>query len=387
MKIALILFIKDEVELLDAWLHYHAHLFGSASLFIYDNGSTDTLTLEILSDWVGRAGVIDYKYKNMGDFENRGKINIDIVRELELLGFDLFFPMDCDEFIAVDVDGHVSIDSVDIYNEISRYESEEKILRIKYAIDNNQLSDEIFTRSSQRKCFYYKNIVQEGDLGSHECVSFKYGLDYIVTNIVYIHYHFRVYEDYLRSAKNKLRPWIQDFSKEALLNYKREKRPGFHLVDKVLQDPALYYVDQRRRLSSSSNMSLVSFRNFMDDRGLLVRSNSELIGYSSDEKGWRVAVDSFQDEGNFICITGWAYNTNMVQLSTMRLRLDYNITDPIDFKSIARPDVMREHEIADLWCGFEFRYPSERIIQCEQIGCFFSSNDSVLGLYFELHRD
>jgi hypothetical protein len=387
MKIALILFIKDEVELLEAWLHYHAHLFGPASLFIYDNGSTDPLTLDILSGWVGRAGGIDYKYKNTDDFENRGKINVNIVRELELLGFDLFFPMDCDEFIAVDVDGQISIEFVDIYNEIFRYKDEEKILRIKYAVDNNQLNDEIFTRGPQRKCFYYKNILQEGDLGSHECKSYKYGVDHIVTNIVYIHYHYRVYEDYLRSAKNKLRPRVKEFSKEFLVNYKREKRPGFHLVDKVLQDPALYYVDQRGRLSSSANMRLISFKNFMEDRGLLSRSNSKLISYSSDEKGWRVAVDYFRNDGEFICVRGWAFNMSMIELCAMRLRLDYVITDPIRFKSIARPDVVRKHENADLWCGFEIKYPIEKIIDYEKIGCFFSSSESILGHYVELSKD
>jgi hypothetical protein len=344
------------------------------------------LTLEILSECVGRGVTVDFQYKTMDDFKNRGKITVNIVRQLELLGFNLFFPMDCDEFIAVDVDGEVSIDPVEISSEISKHKNEEKILRIKYAIDNNQLEVNVFTKTPQRKCFYYGNILKKSDHGSHECESYKFGVDHIVTNITYIHYHYRSYEDYLRSAKNKLRPWTQDFSIENLINYKKEKKAGFHLVDKVLQDPALYYCDQRGRLNSKSNISLDSFRNFMEARGLLPKSNSKLINYCSDEMGWIVAIDHFKDNENTINIKGWAFNSNKIKLNILRLRLGYTISEPIFIKNTPRPDVVRVHEEADLWCGFEIEYTFKRIIEVEQMGCFFASNESILGHYIGLSR-
>ena len=48
-KLAILLMCKNEGYMLDAWIKHHVTIVPSQHIFIFDNGSTDPITIEILA--------------------------------------------------------------------------------------------------------------------------------------------------------------------------------------------------------------------------------------------------------------------------------------------------------------------------------------------------
>ena len=386
MKIALVLMVKDEVELLEAWLEYHSNLFGSDSIFLFDNGSTNIQSLQLLKSWEGRLGGVDYSYSSVQDYENKPHIYINKFRELEGLGFDCLFPMDCDEFIAVDIDGHVAIDKFSIFAELNKFVGSKHILRIKYALDNTPLVDFGFVKSHQKKCFFFNGVCNSSDHGFHDSTSFEFGLEYIATNIIYFHYHFRGYDDYVRSAKDKLSPWISSFDDAALLEYKSKKMPGHHLIDKILQGPLSYYSDQKSKIFKNKLIKVGDFEAFMVGRKLLINKYSDLIN-ELDVVDWNFHIDELTFSDSKLKIRGWAYNSIGAEIKSIRLKINEYISDLLHFELSDRSDVVIVHTSALVKCGFSIEYKCELELQGKEIGLYFSSDLLTMGKYCVVAND
>ena len=101
---------RDETLMLRAWLRYHAHLFGFENLVVYDNGSINKDTIELLAR-AERAGAdVRRQHDQASDFEHR---HIHFRRLAEMWdqdgdGYDLSIPLECDEFLAVYTEDGVS---------------------------------------------------------------------------------------------------------------------------------------------------------------------------------------------------------------------------------------------------------------------------------------
>ena len=68
MKIACLMMQKNEGDLLKFWSDYHADLFGSENIFIFDNGSDDLITVNILKE-IELSGInVSYDYPSKKDF-------------------------------------------------------------------------------------------------------------------------------------------------------------------------------------------------------------------------------------------------------------------------------------------------------------------------------
>lgn len=379
MKIAVIVMIKDEVELLEAWLSYHSYIFGAESLFIFDNGSTNLKTRTILSDWHIRLGGLDVSHSTSEDFRDKGDIFLKKIRALEDDGFDCFFPLDCDEFIAVDYFGNISTNAENIKCELNMFRLERRILGIKYALDNSPLLNFKYTKSPQKKCFFMGGVCSSLDHGFHDAKSFDNNLNCVETNIIYIHYHFRLYRDYVRAARDKLGPWIKNFDKKQLVDYRNAKKPGFHLIDKIISEPEIYYLEQRARFSGVDVVEVESFMKFMSARNLLVNIDLVLAAYISDEVGWQAHIDTCILVDSRLLINGWAFNEGGLQLGSVRLKFSNFISEPLIIHEQARPDVGRVHGSAPLFCGFSFACPVREIDDLVGLSVLFSSSKAILG--------
>ena len=123
LKIAVLMMQKNETELLEKWIVYHSELFGTENLFLFDNGSDDKKTIEILRVWQNKGLNVSWEHSTKHDFESKGTILGDRIKVLEESNsYDCFIPLDCDEFLAVRlVNGGISCEFQDICSEIERY--------------------------------------------------------------------------------------------------------------------------------------------------------------------------------------------------------------------------------------------------------------------------
>jgi len=89
--------VKNEGDIIEAWIAYHAYLFGYSSLFIIDNYSTEAETLQVLEQYQ-KKGV---SVRQEREYRKKGDYIVKWVKELEKSsGPFLAIPLDIDEFIA-----------------------------------------------------------------------------------------------------------------------------------------------------------------------------------------------------------------------------------------------------------------------------------------------
>ncbi len=384
MKVALLLMIKNEVHLLSAWIDYHHRLFGAENIHIFDNGSDNPNTLEILNRWASRGINVSYDYSSPLDFKNKADVYLKKIRELESLGVEFFFPMDCDEFIALETAVGVSIEKSLIFKELENYKDNRHILRIKLAYDNSPLSPGKYVKSSQKKCFFTANVCKTSDHGFHDSVSFDFGRDYIVTNVVYIHHHFRLYDDYIRAARDKLTPWTTDFGRESLLRFKNESRPGYHLINALLADEIIYYIESRERFKSRKVFAIESFFQFMKNNKHILFVSDEISSFLNEDINWRCCVDYSGFSSERFEFSGWAFNDNNSPVSFIRLHLGNEISEAMRFDLVNRPDVQIVYPSAPLSCGFSVVVSNISFNPSMVSGFFISDAKDRLGSFFRL---
>lgn len=236
MKIACLMMQKNEDVLLNPWLKYYDHLFGAENIFLYDNGSETETSKLALNDAASMGVNVYYDYSKKEDFENKGDIFARKIKELDKLGeYNMYFPLDCDEFIGVEnSDGTFSFEKDRIVSEISIYKGAQRPLLVKQGLDNHPERPGYFRFSNQvRKTFFPELMCETLDHGFHDGQA-RTGNPGHTTRLVYLHYHYKPYNIALRHSREKLEPWVSDFSREGLLQFKRERGPGHHLVDILL---------------------------------------------------------------------------------------------------------------------------------------------------------
>lgn len=227
---------KNEGSLLESWIEYHAKLIGIENIFVYDNGSTDKDTIDILHAYSNRGLNVVFEYSTKKDFSMKGDILSAKIKKLDTLGiYDFFFPLDCDEFLACDNDaGEVSIHIEDIEKSLLRFVENEKVLIIKKEYNNNPCKKDYYApRDVQKKCFFAKNACESLDLGYHSGTS-KTTSEQVRTEIVYFHFHNKPYELFQRSALEKLVGRVSDFSRDSLVKHLEERKSGFHVIPNLL---------------------------------------------------------------------------------------------------------------------------------------------------------
>jgi hypothetical protein len=256
MKIALLMMQKNEVDLLEPWLAYHAHVFGAENLYLWDNGSTDATVRTTLSNWASKLGSLDENHSTGLDFRRKGILLGNKIKDLDSTGaYDFYIPIDCDEFlVALDESSVVSSSLSAIEAELGRHVAVKKALGIQTAFYNLPGREDYYWKSGYKKTFFVRGTFKDMDHGFHEGRSaIEPGVE--ITNLAFMHFHHKPHAQIQEHSKNKLMPYY-DLSDEKLIEGLYETN---RLVRFMLDSEAIYL----DRFKSMPSIYAPSFRNFL----------------------------------------------------------------------------------------------------------------------------
>ncbi len=380
MQLACLMMQKNEAILLKPWLDYHAMIFGLENIFIYDNGSTDKSCIDLLEFYEKKGLNVEWNFKTKNDFEKKGKIFADKIKQLDEsdLAYDFYFPLDCDEFIAYErAPGDLLVDKKSIELELKNYIGCQFTLSINAGYDNNPLFNEFYFRSDeQRKSFFYKGTCLTLDMGFHSGKT-SLGVESKKTKIVYVHHHYKEFHNYQASAKEKLLGRVVDFSTPSLQMHRDNKGPGYHLIGALLTTEEEYYNSFHKTFTSRPkkyhHLAFVSA--FIKGLGLNISAPEHLRVKCSLSNSIRGVIDSVKIVNNHLTLKGWAVPNNNDDIYSI-LIFSYN-DDYFELSRVNkyhRPDVVRSVNGANLNCGVI----AEKELSSKELAIIQSGNIKII---------
>lgn len=365
-KIAVLMMQKNERELLDKWIVYHSNLFGLVNLHVFDNGSDDEVTKNILLEWQLKGLSVDWSHSTKADFENKGVILGDNIKSLDTSGvYDCFVPLDCDEFLAVKLDnGDISCETEDIFAEFLRNSDCQDLLIIDAQFFNSPISSNWFHRFANRKCFFMKDTFQSMDVGFH-WGKVKNSSAEKKTNLVQFHFHNKPFEDAREHARNKLALRVTNFDKEYLANYKGN---GRHLTKYFLMSekeylqsvlkPQHYYVDSLANKFKESNIEW-PYHDKMKKSLMILDPTANLdpeakvkVLHRVVEESFKGSVDQILLQGDLIRLDGWCAKMSKLPINTFVLIGENGKQSLEVFSSVYRADISGLFGIKEQNFGF-----------------------------------
>lgn len=237
MRVGCVLMQKNEVNALEPWLLYHAHLFGMENLRVIDHGSTHAKVLNTLA-WYEHDGLQVVRLPAEADYKRKGEFVTEQLNRLDETGdYDLLLPIDCDEFLALRrEDGGFTCRKEEILACLAHYAGRPEILEIKQNLLNILGHPGGFWVFPYQKVFFSAGHVGVVDHGSHRDVSGR-GVGSLETPLVYLHFHHKSWEEQVKAGKEKLRPFVNVDDPEALAAF---RGPGWHLLVHINAGQAAY---------------------------------------------------------------------------------------------------------------------------------------------------
>ncbi len=218
--IKLFTFIKDEIEVIEDWLRYHSHLFGSNNITVIDHMSTDG-TFKILNEWKLKGVSV---YRTSVPFTDKHKV-LSSYMNTHKRGF--LVPIDADEFIAVKKNNQLTCDISDIRSELSKLKKGP--FRYKFqqidAIPSKVVLNDPLTEINQFKTKWYKDwklyaktfydasFFVNTDQGNHKGSVRGHGKNY-ETNMTIVHYDVRDYGHFVKKNERGARAYNHTKSKK-----------------------------------------------------------------------------------------------------------------------------------------------------------------------------
>lgn len=236
-RAAIFMMQKNEDEHLRPWLEYHSFLFGAENLYVWDNGSTSGRCLSILQEYERLGTKVDYSRTTGVDFRRKGVMMGETIKELDKSGcYDFYFPLDCDEFLAVETSpGNIRCDSAAIAKEFAGLKGEERALSVQWAYYNVLGHKDYFWRLPHPKTFFGFNTFKYMDHGYHVGEAKAEGRR--ESRFVYIHYHYKPHAVIVEHSKAKLRPTVDIDNPEIL---QAEYKKGNRLAKFILESEEVY---------------------------------------------------------------------------------------------------------------------------------------------------
>ncbi|WP_158967024.1 glycosyltransferase family 2 protein [Paraglaciecola sp. L3A3] len=373
LKLAALMMQKNETELLEKWIIYHADLFGIDNLYIFDNGSDDKQTIEILRHWESQGIRVIWEYLSKQDFESKGTILGDRIKMLETSHhYDCFIPLDCDEFLAVRLsNGAISCEATDICDEIKRHAGSEDILLIDAQFFNSPISEQWFHRFENRKCFFMKGTFKSMDVGFHWGKT-KNSEKEVKTNLVQFHFHYKPFAIAREYARNKLALRVKSFDKDYLSNY---KGAGEHLVKYFLLSEKQYlknvlsvphfYINVLSEKFASLGIEWPYFHEMKDSFSVLTPNadfnQKDIVRklHNVADHRFRGSIDQIVCVGENIRIDGWCAEMNTLPICHFALEGAKGEQYLVTGESVLRPDIASLLGFDDRKFGFAITVPIE----------------------------
>lgn len=398
MRVACLMMQKDETHLLSHWIEYHGNLFGLQNLYIYDNGSSDPVCLDVIDKYEKLGVNFYFQFDSQADFLNKGNILGDKIHELEATNaYEFLIPLDCDEFIGVISDaGVISCDSKVIHDELDMHSKTEDVLLFRYQLYNSVFSSMWFSRRYWPKTFFKSGTYGFLDEGFHWGRS-KKGPGEHKTNLIQFHLHNKPFATIQAHTLRKISARVTDKSREAILNY---VGAGEHVIKYLRMDehqysnhflrtphqkiPVLMNAFSALGLSWPFNDSAIASQNALFDFLIL---GQDALGLELSENfphgPLNGFVDLITDHGRTINVNGWAFGVDGVGVKNFQLRMNGNaIATSTNYQEISRPDVVTVFPQAQIGCGFnvDFELSTDSVgdLNCLEILAIDMSNSSVM---------
>ena len=241
LRIAILMMQKNESVLLPLFLAYHEALFGSASLYIFDNGSTDPRVIRTLRAAERRGVRVNWEHRTAQDFVNKGEILTRLIKELDHSSpCDFYFPLDCDEFLAALESSGPSCSRRAIEQVLLPFRGRANTLCISHKYSANPLLSNRYQITTQsRKCFFACHSCDYLDHGYHHgrCRS---GEADVTVPIVYFEFHFRPYALSRRASHSKVKAFHGFMLRRNLNDYISKRVPNHHSAITLLQSKLEY---------------------------------------------------------------------------------------------------------------------------------------------------
>ncbi len=224
---------KDEPCLLKLWVDYHGMRFGYSNLFIYDNGSTKEYIFDILKYAENKGVQVYYNYKSYKDFKNKGMLFLELVKKIVKKQKSIFFmPLDCDEFLVLKKGESFITNAYDIQRYFENLNIDDRAYRISARFMNIPKEKNKFILNNQKKIFLsHKTHINKLTTGYHGKDIPKEKL--VQTELAYLTFHNRSFDDLIFTAKMKLFKRIPDFKSSTLKAFKGK---GRHLTKYLLMN-------------------------------------------------------------------------------------------------------------------------------------------------------
>lgn len=258
LRIALIMMQKNETILLNPWLRYHEAMVSAQSIFVFDNGSSDPHTLATLQAAECRGVTVNRKYNQPQDYFNTGIIVAELINHLDRENpHDFYFPIDCDEFLACKVNGHLSCSREDLDRSLSEFIGNDKVLTIPHKYVNSPYHRNRYSEIEWcKKCFFAQDACNSLVLGFHNGTS-KSGSAEAETNITYIEFHYKPYLEHRKQCKQKIEYLVPNPSRKALTAYVKSQRPNFHAATALLESEYSYLHSFKNQSKTFLDFSLI----------------------------------------------------------------------------------------------------------------------------------
>ena len=236
---------RDETQLLEPWLRHHGLLFGFENLIVLDNGSRSADVLATLTRYE-RAGVrVERAHASPRDFLDKGLHAARLIAELDRAGgYDFALPIDCDEFLALFDECHLSCSRQAVDAAFDELIGERRAFGIELSLGNAIGRPGWFVVDTMQKGFLAAGSVLDVDHGFHRPRSrLAEGMRW--TRFCYLHFHNKPFPTLIAHARRKLEGLVDHGDAQALRGY---QGIGYHLVPYFFMTEAQYQAIPDRML-------------------------------------------------------------------------------------------------------------------------------------------
>lgn len=233
-----IMMLKDEGARLSEWFRHHSQYAAYNQFYIFDHGSTDPFTLELLAEAESRGTHVYRHLTDRNSFHKKGNVFADLIRTTldPNITYDFVFPIDCDERLAMFTDTGITTDVRQIDRYAKSLRTNFSALRIPTSFFNDPgRANTYWVDKHFYKGFLRSNTIRGIDGGSH-VPSSRVQQGHISTRFFYLHDHnVTDYAEWKTRGLNKLiglAPGVDDL--ESAAQYaQRDSFPdqsGIHII-------------------------------------------------------------------------------------------------------------------------------------------------------------